>query len=189
MSIINEALKKAGKEQSGSNAAPQQEGGASFRKAVTVEVPKKKQKMNWGPVFVLMVLVLITGPLVAPIFSSPYRNTAESAFLVPSYQQTLAQQQSGSENRKGQFAIEESPILPAQGQVIKNFAAELGGPAGQPNFFMNGIVYAIPESYCLINGKVVKIGDKIDGATLKSVTPEKAELEYHGNRIDLWVNH
>ena len=187
MSIINEALKKAG-----SNEPLQPEtkkSGLDSRpiSKLTIEAAKKKQKVNWGPVFVLMVLILITGPLVAPIFSSPYRST-NAAFLVPSYQETLAARENNGENRRAQFAIEESPILPAS-PAMKSPASSNTQPMIRPNFLMNGIVYANPDSYCIINGQVVKIGDKIDGAVLKSVTPEKAVLEYQGNTIELWVNH
>ena len=193
MSIINEALKKAGQDKQPAAASASKQ--TSFfvpepNKKLIADLAKKKQKVNWGPVFVIMVLVLITGPLVAPIFSSPYRST-NSAFLVPSYQEALAThrtQSAASGDRLAQFAIEESPILPAASSGIKNpLSVPLLGD--RPNFAINGIVYSSPDSYCIINGRVVKVGEKINGAVLKSVTPDKAVLEYNGSRIELWVNH
>ena len=194
MSIINEALKKVGQTTPPAASAPGAKASPSFfiaesAKKIAPELAKKKQKVNWGPVFVLLVLVLITGPLVAPIFSSPYRST-DSAFLVPSYQETLAASAgnvAAPENRKTQFAIEESPILPAAPSGFKNQVS--GGLADRAAFSINGLVYSSPDSYCIINGRVVKVGEKIDGAVLKSVTPEKAVLDYNGTKIDLWINH
>ncbi len=197
MSIINEALKKAGQDKHPAIAesSPASKQTSFFiaepNKKLIPELAKKKQKVNWGPVFVLLVLVLITGPLVAPIFSSPYRSTS-SAFLVPSYQEALAasgQAKNGDpENRLAQFVIEESPILSTATAGIRNALSPLR-MADRPNFLINGIVYSSPDSYCIINGKVVKVGERINGATLKSVTPEKAILEYNGSKIELWVNH
>ena len=197
MSIINEALKKAGQDKQPASAAsaPVSKQTSFFipepNKKLIPELAQKKQKVNWGPVFVLLVLVLITGPLVAPIFSSPYRSTS-SAFLVPSYQEALAASQfvkkEDPQTRLAQFAIEESPILSATPAGIKSAFPPLG-MTDHPNFSINGIVYSSPDSYCIINGRVVKVGEKINGATLKSVTPEKAVLDYHGAKIELWVNH
>ena len=174
MSIINEALRKVVQDkQPVSVLTPD--------KKILPELPKKKKKVNWGPVFVLLVLLLITGPLIAPIFSSPYRNTI-SVFPVPSYQETLKSSEAAKmpapSNMKAQFGIEEVPMsLTSKPLPIR------------PDFAMNGIVYSSPNSYCIINGRVVQVGEKIDGAKLISVTPEKATLEYQGDKMDLWVNH
>ncbi len=188
MSIINEALKKSRQDKPSQNMQPISTSflNADLNKKFTVDLPKKKNNINWGPIFVLLVLVLITGPLVAPIFSSPYRSTT-SAFLVPSYQATLAASQDAT-NRQAQFAIEESPILPVGAAMIHNPITPIG-IENRPTFAINGIVYSSPESYCIINGRVVRVGDKIDGAILKSVSPEKAVLDFNGTKIDLWVNN
>ncbi len=195
MSIINEALKKAntaGPVTTTASVASPISNSLNVKK-VLPGLEKKKAKLNWGPVFVLLVLVLITGPLLAPIFSSPYRST-NSAFLVPSYQETLGtspsvKNSSAQSNRAAQFAIEESPILPAAPLAAKPPMMGIFGSSERPNFSVNGIVYSSPESYCLINGRVVRVGEKINGAILKSVTPDKATLEYNGSLIDLWINH
>ena len=69
MSIINEALKKAGQ---------------ASKIGLGIEMERKKSRMNWGPIFVLLVLFFITGPIIAPIFSSPFRRsfTASQAAMV-----------------------------------------------------------------------------------------------------------
>ena len=188
MSIINEALRKAGQEKLPENIVNRSvsppvltPAGALAGKKILPELPKKKQKVNWGPLFVVLVLLLITGPLIAPIFSSPYRNTV-TTYPVPSYQETLKASEApkvpAASNLKAQFAIEELPVAPIARPV-----------PFRPDFAINGIVYSSPNSYCIINGRVVQVGEKIDGAKLISVTPEKATLEYQGDKMDLWVNH
>ena len=56
-----------------------------------------------------------------------------------------------------------------------------------------GKVLAIGADLVTENGKImvcpVKVGEKVDGATLKNITPDKATLDYKGNIIELWVNH
>ncbi len=187
MSIINDALKKAGQGQTlqtgETTSQPAQSLGRSAHAPLLEAAGKKKKKINWGPVFVILVLTLITGPLVAPIFSSPYRSTS-APFIGQSYQETLSTQ-----NRQAQFAIEEAAIMPQQSGALMR-PDYIGTPvvAERQNFVMNGIMYSSPDSYGLINGKVVRVGEKIDGATLIAITPEKATLNHEGKTIDLWVN-
>lgn len=186
MSIINEALKKAGQGQTTAAGSGKPQGSEASRLSAPIlqQPARRKQSINWGPVFVVLVLTMITGPLVAPIFSSPYRST-QAPTLVPSYREALSDQQVAA-NRQAQFAIEEAPRVAAPaGLMLKPdlaFSPEIRG-----NFVMNGIVYSSPNSFCIINGKVVKVGEKVNGATLMSVTPEKATLNYEGRTIDLWV--
>ena len=71
MSIINEALKKAGISKELGGAAPVQHD--SVRRNLEIEFQRRKQSVNWGPLFILLVLVLITGPIIAPIFSSSFK--------------------------------------------------------------------------------------------------------------------
>lgn len=181
MSIINDALKKAGNP---SQPEPKRPETGRLNQPILQPVPgaRKKSSINWGPVFVLLVLTMITGPLIAPIFSSPYRSTS-TALVVPSYRESLNQV---SGNRQAQFAIEEAPRLAAAAPaaILKSQAAVLPSREG---FVMNGIVYGDPASFCIINGKVVKVGEKVGGATLVAVTPEKATLKFEGKTIDLWV--
>ena len=149
MSIINEALKKAGQ--------PIITERSEFR--------KKKTRMNWGPVFVMGVLALITTPLLAPLFNAPYK-TAQAGKKSPAF--TMPETSSGRVS--GQFAVEEAPLA--------------AGPS-MPNFSLSGLVYSKTDSYCLINGKVMRIGDQIGGATLSEVTPREVVLNYRGEKVVL----
>ena len=157
MSVIHEALKKSGQP-------------VEFRPPFFL---KKKRSINWGPLFVMSVLILIVSPILAPIFRNPYRNEA-----LPSRLPEPAIKES---HMKAQFAVEETPITPAAAPVAAVTPV-------LPNLCLNGLVYSGNDSYCLINGKVVKIGETVSGATLTRVTADEAELDYHGQKIILPAN-
>ena len=165
MSVINEALKKANRTPgTGSPAKPE----VLLQRAVPA---KRNSPINWGPIFVMAVLLLIVSPIVVPLFRSPYSNAAGGAYT--------------QGNMRAQFAVEEVPIpvpplaaLPAQTAVSST----------PPNFWLNGLVYSDKDSYCLINGKIVKLGETVGGATLIKVTPSQAVLRYEGRDIMLAAN-
>ena len=150
MSIIHDALKKT-------------------NQPVMTTTRAQKNKVNWGPLLVVAVLILITAPILAPVFrdlsSSPTAARGQAA---------------GSSNMKSQFAIEEAPLMP----TVR--PAALSG--GLPQFSLTGLIYSPDGSYCLINGRVVKVGESVSGAKLVNVTPSEAVLEYQGKRIILPAN-
>lgn len=185
MSIINDALKKAQKEKE--SFIP-----LAVEANVGLQV-HKKHGFNWGPIFVLLVLFLITGPIIAPFFAAPFKREAAAGASLPktiSVGQKLLQDPALLQKnqvgalpgavRKGQFGIEESSLLPTPGPI----GATLIG-AFQTNFNLSGIVYSPKESYCIINDKIVKVGEQVSGATLLEITPEKVMLDYKGQTISL----
>ena len=151
MSIINEALKKAGQ-------------------PIITEIQEapKKRRANWGPFFVLSVLVVITMPILSPLLHNPYRNEGAP-------RQTAVGPDLSHPNLKKQFAMEQAP-LPVM------------APGTSPRFAMSGLVYSSGGSFCLINGKVVQEGETVNGAKLVKVTADAATLEYHGQQITLPAN-
>ena len=158
MSIIHEALKKAG-----------QPVLLEIKSESKVKMPlgrRQKSPINWGPLLVVFILVLVVSPILTPLMSRSYKsNVDESA---------------ASSHMKAQFAVEEAPIIPPATAVV--------AIPTLPNFMLNGLVYANEGSYCLINGKVVKLGEVIEGATLIKVTPDSAQLDYQGRKIILPAN-
>lgn len=177
MSIINDALKKAQTEAKKPEPTPSQ-----AARNLHVEFQKRKPGVNWGPIFVVLVLLLITGPIIAPVFSTPFKpgnphltavNQKASAFqnvaAEPARQQLASlTAQEPAATRQAQFGIEEA-IVPT--------------PYTRPNFLVSGIVYSAQDSYCLINEKVVRVGESIQGAKLAKVTPEEVTLDFHGEKI------
>ena len=54
-----------------------------------------------------------------------------------------------------------------------------------PNFTLNGIVWDIDGSWAIINNKIVKAGDALDGAKVISIEPQKVVLSFRDKRFDL----
>ena len=52
-------------------------------------------------------------------------------------------------------------------------------------FTLNGVVHAADGSWALINNKVAKVGDTLDGATVISITPNKVEVLFRDEKFDL----
>ena len=169
MSIINEALKKT--------TQPIMTETQKTTQETRPELLRRKTRMNWGPIFVIGVLVLITAPILTPLFYSPYKTTS------PIKEIPIGSVLAASNSRmSGQFAVEEAPIA----TTSRLAAAPSTGPLS--NFSLNGLVYSKTDSYCLINGKVMRIGDRVGGATLLQVTPNEAVLDYRGEKIVLPAN-
>lgn len=176
MSIINEALKKAQKEKESMLSFV---GGAHTQMRL-----HKKHGFNWGPIFVLLVLFLITGPILAPYFAAPFKKEAVMRSSVPatvSVGQNFPVGALTGPAHKGQFGIEETPLLPTTPLP----AGVSPSTAFRRNFSLSGIVYSPKESYCIINDRIVKVGEFVSGAKLLSITPEKVVLEYQGQTIQL----
>lgn len=186
MSIISDAVKKA----EHSKEFRPLYAGDRFKQEIEHGIQKKSRQVNWGPVFVLMVLFLITGPLIAPVFSTTFRHAnfsnggfpSKAAYQIPADTSTqlAALPNAASGTRKAQFGLEEIPLN--QAISPKPFL-----PASMPNLNLTGLVYSKEDSYCIINGKVIKVGDEINGAKLTNVQPSEAKLLYQGKQIVLSV--
>ncbi len=188
MSIINEALKKAVREKETGHSLADRE---SVRRNIELELRLKKSHFNWGPVFILLVLVLISGPIIAPIFSMPVKGAATPVTAlnpaasqnIPAVSADLADASVAEvkTNRKAQFAVEETPLF-------------LGTPpttilSRTPDLTLSGIVYSDQGSYCIINNRIVKVGDSIQGAKLLNVSQNSVKLDYQGKEMALSVNN
>jgi type II secretory pathway component PulC len=164
MSIIAEALKKAGEEKK------------PLGTLISPVVSVKKRPFNWGPVFVLLVLILITGPIVAPVFSTPFqrRGALYSAAPTPSLPKTQ-DESADSIHRKSQFTVEESPA----------FQPALLPFSPAPYLRLTGIAYSKGDSYCLINDKILKVGDTVQDARVVKIMAERVLLDYRGQTLNL----
>ncbi|MDP3732773.1 MAG: hypothetical protein Q8R31_07130 [Candidatus Omnitrophota bacterium] len=54
-----------------------------------------------------------------------------------------------------------------------------------PPFALNGVFFSGAEGYALINNRIVKKGDKIDGATVMQISLDEVDLEFGGSIIKL----
>jgi hypothetical protein len=175
MSIINEALKKAGSEK--------QKPLVNEKINLALEAERKKSGLNWGPIFVVLVILLITTPIVAPLFSTPFRKA--SPFVTSQGRQPmqlpmtpqmplLASANDLSGTRKGQFMVEEYPL---KTMVPLSAAA--------PNWMLSGLVFAPDGSYAIINDKIARVGDDVQGAKLERIDANEVVLNYQGQQIRL----
>ncbi len=183
MSIINEALKKAQKERG--DTTPSSPSPAA--RNLEVQIEKRRNAFNWGPVVVVLVLILIGAPVLAPALSVPFRRSEVPALPAEARQiaagQTIALERGvqlasvpaeETGTRRGQFGIEEAPRMPAL--------------YPRPNLALTGVmVSGRNDSYCILNDRVVKVGESVQGARLTRVTPDTVELEFQGERIVLPV--
>ena len=174
MSIINEALKKAGKERSSLDPI------GAYRAeylmpALEPGLKKNKASFNWGPLFVISVLLLITGPIIAPFFSAPFKRGELPTTVTVLSDKTQNSAPRADLNRKEQFAVEETPVFqPA------------ASPFAQPPYLtLSGIVYSPNDAYCIINDKIVKTGESIQDARLLSITESQVVLDFNGQKMTL----
>ena len=54
-------------------------------------------------------------------------------------------------------------------------------------FTLSGVVYSQKESYCLINGLVLRVGEQIGGATVQKITPDEVVLDVSGRTLTIPV--
>lgn len=55
------------------------------------------------------------------------------------------------------------------------------------NFTLNGIVYDTEDSWAIINNKVVRVGERLAGAKVISIAPQKVVLLFKNEKFDLSV--
>ncbi|MBN2831551.1 MAG: hypothetical protein JXL82_04695 [Candidatus Omnitrophica bacterium] len=62
---------------------------------------------------------------------------------------------------------------------------EKPAPPPDPVLTLNGVYFQKNEGYALVNNRIIKIGDTIQGATVKAVTLDRVILEFEGREITL----
>ena len=65
----------------------------------------------------------------------------------------------------------------------------LTGPARKEKdgFALSGVVYSAKESYCLINGLVLKVGERVGNATVESIAADQVILDINGKKLTIPV--
>ncbi len=126
-------------------------------------VGHKKAAGSWRPFVVLAIFLAVTVPFFAGRISNHEKPEMRASHAL------------------AQFSVEETPIIPMP------FASRAPRNNGRIPFVLSGVVYSGPESYCLINGLVLKQGQKVGGATVESITPDTVTLDLGGEKIALLV--
>ena len=57
----------------------------------------------------------------------------------------------------------------------------------QPSLTLNGVFFSEGQGYALINNRIVKEGDLIDGVTVVRITLEEVDLDFQGSSIKLSI--
>jgi len=130
--------------------------------------PKRKTQTLWGATFIVSLLALIAVPVWSSLTPKIISDRLTSGISSPSMRR--------------QFAVEEVPLK----STLHRAPAPLGMRVG--NFSLSGLVYSKTGSFCLINGKVMKIGDRIGETMLSQITPDEVVLDTRGEKIILSTN-
>ncbi|RJO64325.1 MAG: hypothetical protein C4540_04230 [Candidatus Omnitrophota bacterium] len=159
MSIIYEALKKLGKHPAQHQAQ--------------VESPSIIQKAKTRPVAIYIILA-ITGMFIAKkgfdYLFPPLPNTPSSVQTAPV--------------SPVQPAVHEAPLLPLPAPaVVENEAVPQTEPREQ--YTLNGVFSSGNDSYALINNQIVRLGEKVDGATVEKITADSVELSTQEGQLIL----
>ena len=178
MSIIHEALKKAGQQVIADNGRSRTARPSSPSNAPVyppIERHGSQAFSGWAPLLVLVVLGSVAAPLVAPrFFHAP--PTIEP--------RTVSAGREVAPDLRAQFGVEETPvvapwpILPRPAQTVP-----------QVPYRLTGVVYSQAESYCLLNKKVLRQGEQVDGAIVESITPKQVILNVGGEKITVPVTN
>lgn len=80
------------------------------------------------------------------------------------------------------------PLLTAEGQRIRPPGSDEELVSGISGLSLQGIVFdPQTESYAIINGKVVRRGDEIEGMTITDIAPLTVTIAAHGQTHQLSV--
>ncbi len=82
----------------------------------------------------------------------------------------------------------ETPELPVEQNIPIQAPPIAPENLTPPSLTLSGIFFSNDEGLALINNRVLKEGDKIDGAVIKRITPETVELSWQDQNIRLSLN-
>src|SRR3989338_10966552 len=155
MSIIYDALKKVEKS-----------GAAGFTLEENPEEAVKKKHRA----YLIYILVACAGIFIANISFKLFIDKASRNNLKPQEIVKLGVNKAQEQNLPAQIPKEEPPKKedPPLAPVV-----------------LNGIFFSSDEGYALINNQIVKVGDTIEGATVKRIAMDEVELELNGSIIKI----
>ena len=163
MSIIHDALKKT---QNKMAPRPPKDTGASPAEGLTAEAKSSevRQSPPGGkntPPALLLVLVLIVCGMIAFFLIPQERVPTEPADTAPSGEKPIA-----------------SPADKQPASLPKR--ASTGTASGTASLTLSGIIMDDAEPLALINERVLKVGDVIEGMTVTGIYEDKVEIRDAG---------
>lgn len=168
MSIIHDALKKTE-----GALQPPQENPPEAPSPEVVSYLKKKRKISRIKWAIFYVLAASLGLYIGNI---PFDLVGKAGNLVKNFAlpSPAAKKQAKPKalQKKGASLLKNIPFLPA---VKKESDA----------FVLNGIFFSEGEGYVLINNQILKVGDVVNGATVREIGKEEVTLEARGRIFKL----
>ena len=164
MSIIYDALKKV------------EVFGANETKTKIDKSVKSKPK-----IYLLYALMVCLGLFVANIFYgwlSPKFSLKTTDIVTKGQPPTDKEQALPAYDQPSSKAVASGTSAPMQTKIETQ-------KEPPPVFTLNGVFFSGAEGYALINNRIVKQGDKIDGATIVQITLDEVDLESDGSIIKL----
>lgn len=163
MSIIYEALKKAEK-------------GINFNSKTTPDTKDKHSKFQYQ-IYLLYVLVagigLLIGNIIFGFLTRAKNPSAKQAITVPKEAAKITQPK---------------PIAAAAPQTTLASAVNIKSKP-RVSFSLNGVFFSDNEGYALVNNRIVKEGDLVEGLAVRRITLDGVELQGHdGSTIKLSTN-
>lgn len=167
MSIIYDALKKAENSNANTNDLK----------------PAMAKGHNPAPgikIYLLYILMVCLGILMAYILftfiskRSPVPNSSDSMGN-KKLQDNQKQTKPSSLDSSTQEYLTTTPSSPPPETINES----------PPSFILNGVFSSEDECYALVNNKIVRVGDKIDGAEVLRIDLDAVELELNGSVIKL----
>ena len=162
MSIIYEALKKVEKSQT-----------TTTPKVAEVENKNKTPPEKTKPYFIYILIILFCVFIANTFFSLISKKAlfvkTLSSITKATVPQAIVAPQVAQIEKAG------APVTPVTTQPTPT-------PA---QLVLNGIFFSKNDGYVLINNKILKEGDAIDGAIVKKITLDGVELDAGGNMIKL----
>jgi len=161
MSIIYDALKKV-------------EAAISGRKALVTKPDRKERKFKFKN-YLLYVLVICIGFFIANIFFGiiprpPIMTKSQPPVI---QKETLP-----------------SPIpIPKEKPLLDTGLSVSIQKQAMPSLVLNGVFFSENEGYALINNRIVKKGDVIDGAAVTQINLDGVECKFEDSIIKLSSEH
>ncbi len=203
MSIIADALKKVKKERDdtgypdGKTVTPENKGPAGppqsyssslFFRSEGAWTPRRRRSARKALAVSISILILVFLFLaVWNVFLAPSSNV--SRMMTPlghGKEGDAAPEAEGYSDLKNEIMV-----IERKEGVIEKMADALKGVSAKDEFLgsfrLNGIVYDSEDPWAIINDKVLRAGDELDGAKVISIAPRKVVLLFKNERFDLVV--
>lgn len=164
------------------------------------KTPKSKIDKESKPklkIYLLFILILCLGFFIANIFlnllTQPYRHLSKGeipylkGFIKSSPKDTtsvLIKNPTQDKKEQDVNIYRKSPKETSSSEIHFLIAPE-AKKLPQDSLVLNGIFFSEGQSYALINNRILKEGDIIDGATVTRITLDTVELESQGSIIKL----